>query len=223
MRRTPAPRLPALAVAALAAGLVLGPAGPRPAQAAAILPGNTTDVALAAAPVLAGLGVAASPLGAATLDASGAVPVVRFPITGGTAGPGGALVILHEGSGLALTAAGGAPSAELRNFVVDTAAAAVTARVLVNGSLASPALAVFDLSPSLALTLTAAAAGALNGVFGVTAFAEGTPIGTAATTPLVAPVPAPASLGLFLAGLAALAAVGAAGRGRGLGAAPTAG
>src|SRR5271165_3846505 len=66
--------------------------------------GGHTDVTLTSAATLTSLGIHVSTLGSATVDASGASPVAEFPITGGTEQSAGD-VILHEGSGLALSTA----------------------------------------------------------------------------------------------------------------------
>ena len=90
--------------AALVAGVIAtGAVALEPARAAPIV-GGITEVRLDAAPILDSLGIAVGLLGTAQLlgtpeIAPGVpVPLVGFPITGGTAN--GALSIEHQGSGL---------------------------------------------------------------------------------------------------------------------------
>ena len=174
------------------------------AQAAPILPGNTTNVTLTAAPVLASLGVSVSGLGTATISGPATAPVASFPITGGQVNTDGTAQIQHNGSGLQFSAS--ATTFALTNFLVDTATKLVSANVAVNGSALAPTqIGVFDIGPNLGLSLTAAAAGALNSTFKVTAFSAGLAIGSATTNPIVgaAAVPEPGSVALLGAGVAA--------------------
>jgi hypothetical protein len=194
-----------------------------PAQAAPIL-GGITEVRLDAAPVLDSLDIAVGLLGTAQLlgtpEISPGVPVplVGFPITGGTAN--GNLSIEHDGSGLSLTrdtngvAAGGVVVVSLENFVIDTATLLLSGLVSVDGS-ALGIVPLFSISGSgnatypFLLSLTAGAAGALNGSLGVTAFSSGLGIALAATSPEVGAdvaVPVPATALLFGAAIAPLLA-----------------
>jgi hypothetical protein len=142
--------------------------------------GGATAVTLTSASTLASLGVSVKTLGFGSLDTSGAVPVADFPITGGTEGPGGD-VILHQGSGLSLSDKSG--SIQLRDFLIDTKNHVIDANVTLDGTHAGN-LAVFDLGANLALTLTQGAAGAVDNTLGTNAFTTATPIGHATTSPI---------------------------------------
>ena len=141
-------------------------------------------------------------LGGATLVGD----VISFPISGGnvtyfTPGSVDPYVqgeIDHDGSGLQLT--GGGKVVKLENFVVDPGKSMLTGKVTVDGKVAFESAPLFFLDgrtlqplaagtkPNTAVlqvttvTLTAEAAAALNGVFGVTALAEGFPVGVATIT-----------------------------------------
>jgi hypothetical protein len=171
-----------------------------PAHATAILPGNSTDITLTSAPTLGALGVSVTPVGTATIDASGAFPVASFPITGGTSLPAG-LTILHAGSGLRFENAVG--NLELRDFIVDTTRLRVLADVSVNGVSAFTDAPVFAIQPGLVLTLTVVAANELNALIPGNLFSGQTVIGTAVTNPITA-VPVPAAGALLLTGVLAL-------------------
>jgi hypothetical protein len=173
----------------IALSLLLG-AGTALAEPTAQVAGGRTAVELSDdfLGALTALGVEAAPIGPASLRGGWAA----FPI------PAGALDletargdIFHSG-GLSLRA--GATKVQLLNFVIDTQADPVlTGLVAVNGDLVGR-VALFDLvlneDPvvwrsgwlvvrSVDVTLTAGAADALNGIFGVDAFVEGLPIGEA--------------------------------------------
>lgn len=142
--------------------------------------GGHTHVTLTSATTLASLGIHVSTLGSATLDASGASPVAEFPITGGTEQSAGD-VILHEGSGLALSSGG--DTVDLQNFLVDTIHKVVDADVTIDGKFAGD-LGVFNIGPGGQLTLTSTAAGALNSTFGLgTTLSSKTVVGIAAPDP----------------------------------------
>ncbi|MFL5283048.1 MAG: hypothetical protein ACJ8AW_19165 [Rhodopila sp.] len=154
----------------------LSPEGTRP------ILGGDTAVTLTSAATLTSLGVSATPLGAATLDASGATPVADFPITGGTVGPGSDLVLLHQGSGLELADSAG--TLDLSDFRIDTRNGAVDANVSVNGQSAGN-VAVFSIgADGTTLSLTPAAAGVANQTLGTGAFSSDTVIGTAVPWPV---------------------------------------
>ncbi|MDO9710643.1 hypothetical protein [Paracraurococcus lichenis] len=142
--------------------------------------GGETLVTLTSAPVLASLGIEVGLTGSAGLDASGAFPVADFPVTGGTAGLGESLVILHQGSGLTLSNAAG--SLDFADFIVDTKDSAIYANVSVYGQL-SGNIAVFEIGQDATLTLTPFVADLANQVFGTTAITAEVPIGTAAPMP----------------------------------------
>ena len=144
--------------------------------------GGQTDVTLTAAPTLASLGVGVAPLGAATLDASGAAPVASFPITGGTEdGVSGGAVYLHENSGLELSDSAG--TVDLENFRVDTQNHFVFSDVTVDGSLVGT-VATFRLAGDGELKLTGRAAKALDAALGTDALTPGLAIGTGAPQPV---------------------------------------
>jgi hypothetical protein len=145
--------------------------------------GGETAVTLTSAATLGSLGVGVAPLGSATLDASGADPVATFPITGGTVGPGSDAVVLHQGSGLELSAT--SAWVDLSDFLIDTRNAVVNANVAVNGEDAGNA-AVFGIGADGAtLTLTSFAAEVLGEVFGTGAITPGLEIGVAAPSPIL--------------------------------------
>jgi hypothetical protein len=158
---------------------------PTPSDTRPLLGGDTA-VTLTSAATLGSLGVSVAPLGAATLDASGAAPVADFPITGGTAGPGSDLVILHQGSGLELADSAGA--LDLSDFQIDTRNGVVDANVSVNGQSAGN-VAVFSIgTDGTTLRLTPSAAGVVDQTLGTAAFSSDTVIGTAAPWPVALPL-----------------------------------
>jgi hypothetical protein len=137
-------------------------------------------------------------LGALAVDAAVVSParlrrgVVAFPIPAGALDLGTSRGdVFHEG-GLALVAGG--TEVKLLNFVIDTQSTPVlTGLVAVNGDLIGR-VPLFELGLTQApelykkrflvlrgvdVTLTGAAADALNGAFGVSAFAAGFPVGEA--------------------------------------------
>ncbi|NJK52291.1 MAG: hypothetical protein HC936_04715 [Leptolyngbyaceae cyanobacterium SU_3_3] len=178
-------------VASLVAVLSFGtPASAAPTEP---LTGGRTSVQLSADFVnaLVSLQVAPGVVGRGTLDKG----VASFPISGGAIDLGTVKAeIIHRG-GLSLKA--GNTTVELTDFIISTLGEkpVLTGLVTVNDSLAFRAplfnLGITGVTPPLApkddrlvlsgveVTLTAEAAGALNQVFGVTAFKEGLPIGTA--------------------------------------------
>src|SRR5690242_2243744 len=160
--------------------------------------GGDTAVTLTSAATLASLGVGATPLGSAALDASGASPVADFPITGGTAGPGSGLLLLHQGSGLEL--ADGAGTLDLSDFRIDTQNGVVNANVVANGQSAGN-VAVFDIgADGSTLTLTPTAAEVADQTLGTTALTLDTVVGTAAPSPVVDPCALGLSHGLSFSG-----------------------
>jgi hypothetical protein len=123
---------------------------------------------------------------------------LTFPIIAGNIDLATAGGEIQHSNGIVLKA--GSTVVELRNFIIDTTGAApvLTGLVVVNEStvarlelfdLGLPAGITLPLKPQsflkslklsdVSLKLTDDAAAALNSVFGVTAFAEGLPIGTA--------------------------------------------
>jgi hypothetical protein len=131
--------------------------------------------------------------------------VAYFPITGGRIDLANAKGEIPHAGGLSLTA--GSTKVELTDFIITTLGAApqLTGIVTANGSvvgriplfnvalpaelrlpLAAPAAEQAFLLHGARLTLTAEAAGALNGAFGVTAFASGFGIGVAAVNANIA-------------------------------------
>jgi hypothetical protein len=124
--------------------------------------------------------------------------VASFPITDGDFDFGTAKGEITHAGGLKLTA--GTTVVELRDFNIDTsgAAAVLTGKVIANDNFVAR-ITLFDLAlpaltlplatptrgwsplkvPGVKVTLNAGAAAALNGVFNVTAFTGGIPIGEA--------------------------------------------
>ena len=153
--------------------------------AAATIVGGSTSVSLTSAPTLIGLGLGIAPFGTANIDGSAPL-VATFLITGGSTNSSGAL-IEHDGSGLIFTA--GASSLSIGNFLIDTAMAKLTGKVIVNGTTTLNDVPLFDVGPGLSLNLTAAAAGAFTTVFGAPDL-TGALIGTAVTNPILQSTPA---------------------------------
>lgn len=168
------------------------------AATVSILPQNVTTVKVTAD--LDGLGLSGAPTGTAGVSFDDGSPIFAFNITGGTA-MDDMLVIEHDGSGVQLSA--GSVSAEVGNFVIDTAAGDVSGNV--NGGATFVQLFTFGgvTDDGIILNISADLAGALNTVFGVDGLA-GAQFGFANTAPVLdapAAVPLPASLPLLLAGL----------------------
>lgn len=135
---------------------------------------------------------------AAILPANLVPGLAYFPITGGRLDAANAKGEVPHSGGLSLTA--GSTKVELTDFIIDTTGTQfkLTGLVTANGSV-STRIPLFNLAlrPGVTLplapkagtdliviganvTLTAEAATALNGAFGVTAFTAGIPIGVAA-------------------------------------------
>ncbi|MGA3034964.1 MAG: hypothetical protein ABSD70_16890 [Terracidiphilus sp.] len=163
------------------------------AQETETIEGGRTTVALASSFVSAldGLGVTPGTVHPTRLHDG----TVDFPVTGGAIDlDTAASQILHSG-GLTLTA--GQTQVTLQSFIIDTTGSPViTGLVSVNGKLlgrlplfdlALPSGITFPLKPrdgriilkGVGVTLDSTAAGALNSVFHVSAFAGGFGIGTA--------------------------------------------
>lgn len=143
---------------------------------------------------LSSLSVTASALGSSRLHEG----VATFPIIDGDFDFGTAKGEITHVGGLMLKA--GATTVELRDFLIDTSGAkpVLTGKVIANDNFVAR-IALFDLVlpaltlplaaptngwgqlkvPGVKVTLNAGAAAALNGVFNVTAFAGGLPIGEA--------------------------------------------
>lgn len=156
----------------------------------------TLDAGFVAA--LGALGVTPAPIKPGKLK-NGAV---SFPISGGAIDVANAKGEIAHTGGLSLTA--GSTVVELLNFTIDTSGASpvLTGVVTANGSFVGR-LPLFDLDlpaitlpitpdargrvtiPGVGVTLTVAAAAALNDVFGVTAFEGGFAIGTATVATVV--------------------------------------
>ncbi len=181
--------------------------------------GGITEVRLDAAPTLSSLGVSVGLLGSASLvSATGGIPIVDFPITGGSINPAvnpvpgvPAAQIEHVGSGLSFTA--GTKVLKLEDFLIDTQSLTLFGKVDEAGTIlntvdlftiglnSDPTKGTYPFS----LALTATAAGALNSYFGVTAFTAGLGIGVASTAPST--VPEPGSLALLSLGALSLLAL----------------
>jgi hypothetical protein len=178
---------------------------PVPAATVAAVPGGSSAVALdpGFTAALTQLGLTPGTVGTATL-ANGSV---SFPITGGTVTlfdkdsgyrPFVQGVLLHEGSGLSLTA--GDTKVELTDFTIDPGSPArLFGNVSVNGKLAAASAPLFDLDGSTLKPVTMNADGAavltgtrvlmspeaaalLNKTFGTTAVTKGLVVGVATLT-----------------------------------------
>jgi hypothetical protein len=177
---------------------------------AAVVVGGQTRVQVTAD--LAGLGLTPGILGTASI-VSGSPLTVGFPITGGSLDSSLGGFILHEGSGVSLTA--GSNTLSLSNFIIDTVSQRVLGDASLNGSLLANDLALFSFNlasvtpaqltnleaPALGLFFTAGAAGALTQVFGAPDL-TGAQFGLAATGPTFATgaIPEPASWAMLIVG-----------------------
>jgi hypothetical protein len=174
------------AVLALCALLVLAaPAAAKSKKGATLkLKGGATTLTLdqGAVDALTSLGIAAAPLSPATADGAD----LRFPLTTGRVQAKTLAGTIRHVGGLSLSR--DATRVEVRNFVIDTKKAVLTARA---GNARIDLLAL-DLSDAevtkkgkrltvsgVKATLTQTAADALNGAFATDAFKEGLLIGTA--------------------------------------------
>lgn len=178
-------------------------AQPEPVAAIDTLEGQTTNVDLDPGflDALESLGVTPGVVGAAELDGA----TLKFPITGGdvkyfepgTVSPYVQGEILHEASGLSLTA--GDTVVELSEFNVDPGASVLTGRVSVNGEVAAEDAPLFFLDGSTleplrttddgravlegtTVELKAEAAELLNQTFGIQDLEEGLKVGVAKIT-----------------------------------------
>jgi hypothetical protein len=183
-------------------------AEPTPAAEIEALTGEQTAVTLDPAFVkgITDLGLTPGVVGDATLDA--ATGKAAFPITAGNVtyfDPASGVdpyvqgIIMHEGSGLSLSAMGG-PTVELTDFVVDPEKSMLTGTVTADGKVAAEDAPLFFLDGSTVkplevnkdkgtavlegttVSLTAEAAELLNMTFGVEALAEFFPVGIAEIT-----------------------------------------
>lgn len=175
---------------------------------AATIVGGETRVEVTAD--LAALGLTPGIIGTASI-VSGSPLTVAFPITGGSLDGALAGSILHEGSGVSLTAGGN--SLALTNFIIDTVGQRILGDAALNGSALAEDLSLFtfDLStitvdqlldldnPALGLFFTAEAAGALTSVFGAPDL-TGAQFGLAATSPVLAAVPEPSTWAMLIVG-----------------------
>lgn len=184
----------ALSIAAV--GLTLAAAAVTPTTAAPTeaTRGGSTSVRLSSDFVnaLGSLKITPAPIAPGRLKATRGGVVASFPITAGAVDLGTIKAEIDHAGGLSLTA--GSTSVELSAFVIDLAGnrPVLTGLVTVNDSLLGR-VPLFDLALSsrsvfanddflrvgdVAVTLSQEAAAALNGVFKVTAFVPGFPIGT---------------------------------------------
>lgn len=168
------------------------------ASAAPIPLGGATTVALnpdTVTVLTVDLGLSVAPIDPATLVGLNA----SFPITGAEVDGEDVTRIFHSG-GLLLSAGG--TSVGLSNFTIDLPVSTLFGRVSVNG-VGDDEVALFTIGEGLQLSLTDAAANALNGVFGITALQGGIPVGEASVNPQAVPEPTTMVLvGLSLGALA---------------------
>ena len=178
-------RLSRLALLALCALLVAAaPAAAKSKSSTLKLSRGATTLTLdkGATDALASLGIAAAPLAPATAEGAD----LAFPITGGRVKAKTLAGAIRHSGGLSLSLE--ATRVDLRNFVIDTKQAVLTARA------GDARIAILDLDLSdvkvakkgrrltvsgVSATLTKGAADALNGAFQTDAFKEGLLIGTA--------------------------------------------
>lgn len=176
------------------------PAQPQPVASIPTLTGVNTAVKLDAGFVkaLTALKVTPGVTGKAKLSGGS----VKFPITGGnvkyfkpgTVSPYVQGMIMHNGSGLSLTAGG--KKVKLQNFLVDPGASVLTGKVSVNGKVAAPSAPLFVLDgrtlqplrvtsdgravlQGTTVKLKAEAADLLNKTFGIQDLKPGLVIGVA--------------------------------------------
>lgn len=145
-----------------------------------------TDLTLnpGTAQALTDLGVAAAPIGPAEALPSGAI---RFPITGGRASTTTFAGAIRHSGGISLTA--GPTTVELTDFTINVDADPDLTALVGGQRVSILSLDLTNLEASVtgrkiklanvSADLTAAAAGALNAAFGVSAFTEGLNLGTA--------------------------------------------
>ena len=184
----------ALAGVAISGLLALNAA---PAAAAPTAPaiGGATSVELAPSflGALASLKVSPAAIAPGRIATRSKGVFAAFPITTGEIDLGTLKAEIDHAGGLSLTA--GSTQVQLTSFIIDLAGTTpvLTGLVTVNGGLLGR-VPLFDLDlghstagakeelvkvTNVAVTLTDTAAGALNGVFGITALSQGLAIGTA--------------------------------------------
>jgi hypothetical protein len=163
--------------------LVAAPAAAKPKKTLKLSRGATTlTLDKGAVDALTSLGIAAAPLSPATADGAD----LSFPITTGRVNKTTLAGTIRHSGGLSLTR--DATRVELRNFIIDTKKAVLTARA------GNARLAILDLDLSkvkvaahgkrlkvsgVTATLTKDAADALDSAFATDAFKPGLLIGTA--------------------------------------------
>ncbi len=179
--------VPATATAAPAPAIAITAPATDPHDDAAVdLVGGQTKLKLdpGTAQVLTDNGVSVSPIG----DARAKGGKITFPITGGSVVPETVAGTIEHSGGLEFAA--GDVSLGVEDFIIDTTAGVLTARV--SGTDTRVPLLSLDASEAsiepgdngvtvrnVQASLTAEAAAALNETFGVSLFTEGIPVGTA--------------------------------------------
>ena len=175
----------AFGVSLFSRGLVIGTVTVNASPARVALRGGDTTLVLdpGAASALGNLGVTVAPISPA--KASG--PGLSFPITGGRLNAKTFAGSVTHSGGIAVTAGG--TRVELTRFTINVDAAPDLTALVGGERVSILSLDLSGLTSSVKgrrvtlggvkASLTAAAAGALNGAFGVTAFTEGLVLGTA--------------------------------------------
>ena len=170
--------------------------------------GGVSSVRLTSAAPFAAAGLSINTLGSTLFSpGSDGVPLVYFPITGGSINTGSLGTfgqVEHQGSGLSFSF--GDATLNFSNFVIDTAALNITANVA-TASQAFGVMSVFNFSQSgsaaapLLFTFTADANRAFSAVLDTPISVDGVVLGLANSVPITTAVPEPATWLSLLTGL----------------------